>query len=505
MQPQDCSPFPHPDPCNFPISHFSCWQQSATTTQRRARKLRARMPAHLKRKRPPGGLESQPSFPVTATAPGPTVPRRATRQSSVPPLPVASDPEPRRRRPRRRADDTDGVPAESSPTIYSPRGKENIPMNSEQQHRQHLPAPSQVLKLTRLTRHSAGHDTGSAPRPSNTNVERAKPSHAVPRDLQVAPTSPAGTQRSLPPRATGTPAGSGRQPPVHHQQSVPVGRNKPIFMTTSVAQHKQLPTAAATTNGTPERAGRGTSTTGRTDRNIDKVVLGNIFFRAWYPSYYGKEVLGDISSNSQSAKGGKGGKPGGTTGAQYHEDDTNGGKAHGRRDRDHPPPMLDRLYVCPCCFKYSKELVTWWEHVRACERRGFVPGEKIYVHPKGRRTVLVPSGPAPKQGRGKRGSTAGQKMVEEVVQDEGEWSVWEVDGETDVVSGLLHGAPENSQLTPPSSFARTSPSSPSSFSTTNLSSSTSPASSTTSSFTPRLPRRPIPTPILSRSYNHAAK
>ncbi|KAJ4293012.1 SAS complex subunit [Collariella sp. IMI 366227] len=94
--------------------------------------------------------------------------------------------------------------------------------------------------------------------------------------------------------------------------------------------------------------------------------------------------------------------------------------------------MLDRLYVCPCCFKYSKELVTWWEHVRWCERQGVVPGKKIYTHPKGRRTVLVPAGPAPKQGRGKRGSI-GQKMIEEVVQDQGEWSIWEVDGETDVL------------------------------------------------------------------------
>jgi hypothetical protein len=192
-------------------------------------------------------------------------------------------------------------------------------------------------------------------------------------------------------------------------------------------------------NGAPAGAARATDSAGRPDRNIDKVVLGDICFRTWYPSYYGKEVLGDISGHS--AKGGKGTKSNGNSNGaaphNHHEarDDTSGGKTHGRRDRDNHPPMLDRLYVCPCCFKYSKELVTWWEHVRWCERRGVMPGRKIYTHPKGKRTVLVPSGPVPKQGRGKRASV-GQKMVEEVVQDEGEWSTWEVDGEDDVVSPL---------------------------------------------------------------------
>src|SRR5690606_22141192 len=100
-------------------------------------------------------------------------------------------------------------------------------------------------------------------------------------------------------------------------------------------------------------------------------------------------------------------------------DGTAGAKTHSRRDRDHHPPMLDRLYVCPRCFKYSKELVTWWKHVRWCERRGYLPGRQIYTHPKGKRTVLVPAGPAPKQGRGNRRSSTGQRLVERVVQDEG--------------------------------------------------------------------------------------
>jgi hypothetical protein len=160
--------------------------------------------------------------------------------------------------------------------------------------------------------------------------------------------------------------------------------------------------------------------------------LGNICFRAWYPSYYGKEVLGDIPGHSNPKAG-------------YHQTQHASGTANGlskedsdikgtgRRDRD-KTPILDRLYVCPCCFKYSKELVTWWEHVRVCETRGVVPGTKIYVHPKGRRTVLVPQVPGSKPARGKR--NPGGKMVEAVVQDEGEWSIWEVDGEEDVVCSI---------------------------------------------------------------------
>jgi hypothetical protein len=203
-------------------------------------------------------------------------------------------------------------------------------------------------------------------------------------------------------------------------------------MTTSVVQPGQNPTSNP--NGTPDGATRDTDSAATSDRNIDKVVLGDICFRAWYASYYGKEMLGDLSGSSTKGERDTKTYSNGTASHQHRggKGDTNGGAAHGRRDRDNHSLMLDRLYVCPCCFKYSKELVTWWEHVRWCQRRGVVPGKKIYTHPKGKRTVLVPVGPPAKQGRGKRGN-AGQKMVEKVVQDEGEWSIWEVDGEKDVV------------------------------------------------------------------------
>ncbi|KAG5930283.1 hypothetical protein E4U42_002495 [Claviceps africana] len=154
----------------------------------------------------------------------------------------------------------------------------------------------------------------------------------------------------------------------------------------------------------------------RADRNIDKVVLGNLCFRTWYPSYYGKEVLGDASGN---ARNGGGSKEGGQ--------DTN--NKHSKRDKDTQAAMLERLYVCPSCFKYAKELVAWRGHVRVCERNPYVPGKKIYTHPRGRRSVLVAhdsgKGPGPKRRRG----DGGVRYTEEIVQDEGEWSIWEVDGE----------------------------------------------------------------------------
>lgn len=51
--------------------------------------------------------------------------------------------------------------------------------------------------------------------------------------------------------------------------------------------------------------------------NVQQVVLGDILFRTWYPSYYPEETVG----------------------------------------RD-----IDRLYVCQWCFKYSRDVVPFFAH-----------------------------------------------------------------------------------------------------------------------------------------------
>ncbi|KAL7797314.1 acyl-CoA N-acyltransferase [Trichoderma ceciliae] len=156
----------------------------------------------------------------------------------------------------------------------------------------------------------------------------------------------------------------------------------------------------------------------RTDRNIDKVVLGNLCFRTWYPSYYGKEVLGAASGNA------KGGSKDGLIEAAA--------KGPSKKEKD-GLPMLERLYVCPSCFKYAKELVAWWGHVRVCQQRAYIPGKKVYIHPKGTRTVYVAQDGSRGPGQKKRRGEASIRYVEDTVHDEGEWSLWEVDGEQDVL------------------------------------------------------------------------
>ena len=306
------------------------------------------------------------------------------------------------------------------------RGKENIPLSDAHAEK---PKPSRNTRHGQaLSRRLPAPVAGSS---DTENIESEAALTAAPlatrsrlRSPNVVPldrrNGPSPTERHQRPGLDAKHAGS-----VPTLTPAPAARSPTASRQPQITQSLQLPQRRQSL--AQDSATVGHSSGIHPDRNIDKVVLGDICFRTWYPSYYGKEVLGDVTAGSA--------KPGSASivnGTGVKEGTY--GKAHGRRDKD--GPMLDRLYVCPCCFKYSKELVAWWEHVRICEKRGFIPGTKIYTHPKGRRKVLVPSSvKTPKSGRGRRGNAA-SKMVERIVQDEGEWSVWEVDGEKDVVSSF---------------------------------------------------------------------
>ncbi|RYP77665.1 hypothetical protein DL771_001033 [Monosporascus sp. 5C6A] len=280
------------------------------------------------------------------------------------------------------------------------------------------PSAGVPLKQTRKTRQA------TAPtEPSKENIKKAlsKPQTAGAATSPPKPlTSHDGPSRSAiqtpPPRSDSRTQSRAALPKPCPQQR-PLNNRIPSSSAAAVAA-----TATATALATPKRAAlaekplKPPPPTPRSDRNIDKVVLGDICFRTWYPSYYGKEVLGDVSGN---AGGGK------DMGARM----VGGG---GKRD----PPVLDRLYVCPCCFKYSKELVAWWEHVRCCERKGVVPGRKVYTHPKGKgvrkTTASTADSAAGAKGKGKKRSDVAAPAVEgDTEEEEGEWSVWEVDGETE--------------------------------------------------------------------------
>ena len=81
------------------------------------------------------------------------------------------------------------------------------------------------------------------------------------------------------------------------------------------------------------------------ERNIDNVIFGDVTFKAWYPSWYPKEIIGEKALNGD----GKG-------------------------------IVVGKLYVCKRCFGYGKVVTEWVRHTKVCERE--VPGRKIYDHGK---------------------------------------------------------------------------------------------------------------------------
>ncbi|KAL3419644.1 histone acetyltransferase [Phlyctema vagabunda] len=130
-------------------------------------------------------------------------------------------------------------------------------------------------------------------------------------------------------------------------------------------------------------------------RNIDQVIFGEVAFKAWYPSYYPATILIEAAATaSVSVISGGGSQP--------------NNHAHKTRPGDGDSIdvgkgiVVQRLYVCPRCFAYSREVVEWWRHVKACEesKGKRMPGRKVYVHDK---------------------------------EEEDRWCVWEVDGGVDTL------------------------------------------------------------------------
>ncbi|KXH41792.1 MOZ/SAS family protein [Colletotrichum nymphaeae SA-01] len=445
--------------------------------------------ASAKRKRPhdepeppiPAAAAAAAAVAAGATTADPTTTRRATRQTPIlpPPIPTsttASHPQPLhpstaaagaaedKRISGRRPSNSKPYPAskisETPIPIPVPPTSSSASHLPQQQQQQQLSIPRaagqpatptpQEARITRQRRESANANDSSSPKMAFKDAkENVRPVTLVaPKITYQAPqtqahrnrtggslvrpspptSQPPITQHFRPISSTTTTTTMTTRPSYHHTipatiTAVPV----PVHPTSTSTPSKPAPAAAAAPPPPPVPPPRTADKSApRTDRNIDKVMLGNICFRAWYPSYYGKEVLGEAAGAKTGSGGSKNPLAHDAASANSNSNGNGGAKNQHRKGGD--APMLDRLYVCPMCFKYSKELVAWWDHVRMCERNGVVPGRKVYRHPRGRRLVRKEIA----RTTGKKTNVA-PKYTEEYVTDEGEWSVWEVDGEQDVL------------------------------------------------------------------------
>ncbi|KAJ4422074.1 SAS complex subunit [Gnomoniopsis sp. IMI 355080] len=439
----------------------------------------------LKRKRPhdtapevqaPRKEGAAPPQVKATSRPASTVTRRATRQTSdadPPPIPWAADPEPRRRRksivsherPKDRyhqeGDEQQkpdvlvkqvtgshnhggrSVPV-SVPAAMGKRGRH--PSAPEEHHRPVLrtmnqadpalvPKPVMRDRSLRHARHGNEHSRDEHPPHSDTNgpvdpiqfeapsaplrgrASAVGPSQPFPKPTrnhhQTSPTSTAPMMTQAQPRSAKI------------SDHVAANISKPVLPAVTNSDATQPPPRHAKKQ-TPAKQNSDQKRPGIIERNIDKVVFGNVCFSTWYHSPYGTEALGDISGNSTSANGINGIQDGG-----------NKEEALSNPNRRTKEEKLDRLYVCPSCFKYSKELVPWWQHVHQCERRSYVPGRKIYTHPQRQTRPLSTHGAAATTagtkgpGRKRKASDTVPYSFEEEGEDQGEWSIWEVDGEED--------------------------------------------------------------------------
>ncbi|KAI1370536.1 acyl-CoA N-acyltransferase [Hypoxylon crocopeplum] len=357
---------------------------------------------------------------ITQLAEPPQPPPRATRRRPAPP----EEPEHQLRSGRVRANAA-GDPTHTVPNTGAPQHKKNDASKTDYTReitrlfsntKTSLLDSKRVLEeIIQLQNHNENENKDEGGEREQVRQRRSRQTIST-TARQGAGSPPPQQKRRMPPK-------SSQQQQQQQKQQQPL---RPTHTAASTAVQTSTPKRRASSDKLPKPP-----PTPRSDRNVDKVVLGSIWFRAWYPSYYGKEVLGDASGNNNAGAkdetaGGKMGKIG-------------GGKRAGL-----PPPLLEQLYVCPWCFKYSREMAPWWKHVGCCERTFEMPGTKVYTHPKGSRvkSVKIPAATASVpdvggKGKGKKkgdtvaGAGVPPTAAVEVVTDEGEWSVWEVDGEKD--------------------------------------------------------------------------
>lgn len=125
--------------------------------------------------------------------------------------------------------------------------------------------------------------------------------------------------------------------------------------------HPMAPTHASPANPPPKSPTKSTKATPKpsTDPNVLEVVFGSLLIKPWYPSFYPEELVGR---------------------------------------------KVERLMVCQWCFKYSKEVLPFLGHLRACRVKGCGDG-------------------------GGGGEEEGGGMVGEKVYEKDGYSLWEIDGE----------------------------------------------------------------------------
>lgn len=429
------------------------------------------MSSSLKRKRT---HETAPESPPSERD-QPTTTRRTTRQSSSTmraPLVYKADPEPRRRRRTRAAIASSGEPSEShdeddeKPDFLSKQAGKTLRKHGGRTVMVTPPAPGRARERGRPSTQNMQH------RPVLRSAIQADPAlnHLKPdlrnRTLRHPPqydgaghddprvvAAPMSIEASANLRPVGSAVGpvvGGSQPPskpIDKQPprrtsvttTVPImtqGPPRSVRISDHIAANTSKPFVPATTSPTkqpskparkqPVKDHQEHKKSTNADRNIDKVVFGTVCFSTWYHSPYGTEALGGISGNSV--------KTAITNGVQDASGKEEG--ALSLTSKKTKEDKLDRLYICPCCFKYSKELVPWWQHVHFCERRGYIPGEKIYTHPKGRPTrhaadnaTSTNKGPS----RKRKHSDIPIDNAETAAEDNGEWSIWQVDGEKDIL------------------------------------------------------------------------